>query len=65
HDLNLTSLFSSRIVMLKNGKIFLDGDVNDGLVSENIKSVFEVDVEVTTDSDNYRTVLIKPELLRN
>lgn len=65
HDLNLTSLFSSRIVMLKKGKIFLDGDVNDGLISENIKSVFEVDVEVITDSNNYRTVLIKPELLRN
>lgn len=65
HDLNLTSLYSSRVVMLKNGKVFLDGKVNDALIPENIKSVFDVDVEVTTDVNNSRTVLIKPELLRN
>jgi len=65
HDLNLTSLYSSRIVMLKNGKIFLDGKVSDALTPENIRSVFEVDVEITTNPNNSRTVLIKPELLRS
>ncbi|MCF6268857.1 MAG: ABC transporter ATP-binding protein [Melioribacteraceae bacterium] len=66
HDLNLTSLYSSRVVMLKNGKIFLDGKVNDALIPEKIKNVFEVDVEITTDvNSNLRTVLIKPELERS
>ena len=51
--------------MLKNGKIFLDGKVSDALTPENIKSVFEVDVEITTNPNNSRTVLIKPELLRS
>ena len=62
HDLNLTSLYSSRVVMLKNGKIFLDGKVNEVLIPENIKSVFEVDVEITTNQNNSRNILVKPEL---
>ena len=63
HDLNLTSLYSSRVVMLKDGKIFLDKKVNDALIPENIKSVFEVDVLVATDSiSNSKSILIKPEL---
>lgn len=66
HDLNLTSLYSSRVVMLKNGKIFLDGKVNDALIPEKIKNVFEVDVEITTDvNNNFRSILIKPEFERS
>ncbi len=66
HDLNLTSLYSSRVVMLKNGKIFLDGNVNDALIPEMIKSVFEVDVEITTGANsNQRSILIKPEVETN
>lgn len=66
HDLNLTSLYSSRVVMLKNGRIFLDEKVNDALIPEKIKSVFEVDVEITTNlNDNSRSILIKPELERS
>lgn len=52
-------------MMLKNGKIFLDGNVNDAFIPENIKNIFEVDVEFTTDTNNSQTVFIEPELLRN
>jgi len=62
HDLNLTSIYSSRVLMLKNGKIFLDGDVNTALVPKVIKYIFDVNVEINTDESNSRSIFIKPDL---
>ncbi|MFW6041121.1 MAG: ABC transporter ATP-binding protein [Thermoplasmatota archaeon] len=45
HDLNLAARYSSKILMLCNGKIFAAGDV-EVLNSKNIESVFGVKVDI-------------------
>jgi iron complex transport system ATP-binding protein len=46
HDLNLAARYCDVAVMLKNGKIFSAGSLNEILTSENIKGVFNVDAIV-------------------
>jgi iron complex transport system ATP-binding protein len=46
HDLNLASQFCSKILMMKDGRIFAFGKPKDVLTPENIKEVFGIDVIV-------------------
>jgi iron complex transport system ATP-binding protein len=46
HDLNLASRFCDKIVMMKDGKIFAAGDAHSVLSSENISSVYGVEVTI-------------------
>jgi iron complex transport system ATP-binding protein len=46
HDLNLAARYCDVAVMLKNGKIFSAGSLNEILTSENIKGVFNVNAIV-------------------
>ncbi|MGD6811007.1 MAG: ABC transporter ATP-binding protein [Candidatus Bathyarchaeia archaeon] len=43
HDLNMASRYCDKILMLKDGKVFALGPVEEVLTSENIQSVFGVD----------------------
>ncbi|MGV9171533.1 MAG: ABC transporter ATP-binding protein [Promethearchaeia archaeon] len=52
HDLNLALQFCKRIIVLKNGKIFADGDKNI-LTPENIEKVYGVSVNVVENANNY------------
>jgi len=61
HDLNLSSVYSSRVTLLKNGKIFLDGDVNHTLTPDVIKEVFEVNVKILANENNPRSIFINPD----
>lgn len=47
HDLNFASMYSDRIVLMEEGKIFTTGTVEEVLTRENIKKVFDVDVLVS------------------
>lgn len=47
HDLNLASRFSDRMVMLKNGQVFVVGVPGLVLSPENIKVAYGVDAQVT------------------
>ncbi len=63
HDLNLSGLYSDRIILMKQGKIFFDGNVILSLTEENIRSVFGVDSKVKINENNYSVnVTIKPFL---
>jgi cobalamin transport system ATP-binding protein len=46
HDLNLAARYCSSALMLKNGKIFAAGKLENVLTSENIRNVFQVDAIV-------------------
>ena len=46
HDLNLAARYCKSAMMLKNGKIFSAGSLDEVLTTENIKSVFNVDAIV-------------------
>ena len=46
HDLNLAARYCNEALLLKNGKVFAAGSLDNVLTSENIKSVFQVDAIV-------------------
>jgi iron complex transport system ATP-binding protein len=46
HDLNLAARYCTSAILLKNGRIFSAGSLDDVLTSENIKDVFRVDAIV-------------------
>lgn len=46
HDLNLSKYYSSRILMLKEGKVFLNAIPTEAITKENILSVFDVNVDI-------------------
>ncbi len=50
HDLNLASMFSDRIIMLKEGNIFTVGSPEIVLTTDNIKSVYEVETILHNES---------------
>lgn len=47
HDINLASRFSDVIIMMKDGKIFTSGTPEQVITIENIKAVYDIDVEVS------------------
>lgn len=57
HDLNLASRYADTLVMLKKGRIYATGDPVSLLTSENIKSVYSVEVVVI---DSFETPYVVP-----
>ncbi len=49
HDLNMAGRYCDRIVLLKAGKIHSIGRTMDVLTKDNMKDVFEIDVEINYD----------------
>ena len=56
HDLNLVSLFSDEIIMLKDGKIVDIGETDEVMTKKNIKNLYNIDVEIYKDN-NKRYIL--------
>lgn len=46
HDLNLASMFSDEIILIKDGKITAKGKPQEVITRENIKSVYNISVEI-------------------
>jgi iron complex transport system ATP-binding protein len=46
HDLNLAAEYADRIVMLKDGQLFKDGSIQETITPDNIKQLFNIDVNV-------------------
>ena len=46
HDINLAARFSDRIILLKQGRILASGEPEEVVTNENIKSGFDVQVDV-------------------
>ncbi|MGE5500023.1 MAG: ABC transporter ATP-binding protein, partial [Syntrophothermus sp.] len=62
HDLNLAGFYSSRVILMKEGKILEDDKTERILTKENIFRVFEVNSEVGINKDSQRVnVVIKPD----
>ena len=49
HDLNLAAAFADQVIMLKDGKIMYNGSVEKVFNAANIKSVFNLDVDIIID----------------
>ncbi|SCK03881.1 Probable siderophore transport system ATP-binding protein YusV [uncultured Clostridium sp.] len=56
HDLNLVSLFSDEIIMLKDGEVIDIGEADKVMTKENIKKVYNIDVDIYNDN-NKRYIL--------
>ena len=48
HDLNVTSMYADRIVLLSQGKVYADGTAEEVITRENVKDVYNIDCEITT-----------------
>jgi len=59
HDLNLASRFADKIIIMKNGKIIDAGKPWDVLTPENIRKVYNVEVEVLNSNGRPYIVSIK------
>jgi iron complex transport system ATP-binding protein len=60
HDLNLASRYADRIIMMNGGAIFDAGDAVSVLTPENIKHVYDVEVEVPNHGGRPYIVPIRP-----
>lgn len=57
HDLNLASRFSDRMVMLNAGKIFCNGDPQQIITAENIRSVYGVEATISLSNGHHPYIL--------
>ena len=63
HDLNLAALFFSRLIMLRDGKIYRDGAPSEVLTEKTIEEVYGIRVRVAQDPDSEKPqVFICPSL---
>ena len=46
HDLNLAVQYANKVIMLKSGKIFLQGKPKDVFTKESLKTVFDINAEI-------------------
>ena len=46
HDINFASVYSDRIVALKNGRVIKDGPTNDVINSESLKEIYDMDIPI-------------------
>jgi len=62
HDLNLSGIYSDRVIFMKEGKIFLDGNIDELYSKENINEVFGIDCEVIRDATEKNTphIFLRP-----
>ena len=61
HDLNLAARYADRIVMLKNGKIYITGKPFSVFTKENIRDVYGVEAEVK-DDDGKPYILLRKSI---
>ena len=58
HDLNLAATFCSHIILMKDGKVYRHGTVEDVLTKENLKSVYEMEFDFIMDDSGKRPYIV-------
>jgi iron complex transport system ATP-binding protein len=51
HDLNLAALYCQRLIFLRNGRISVEGSTMETFTEENLSSIYETEVRITTHPD--------------
>jgi iron complex transport system ATP-binding protein len=52
HDLNIAAQYCSRIIMLKNGRVFVEGNPGEVITTENIREVFAAETTIYPHPEN-------------
>ena len=60
HDLNITAAYADRVLLLHGKNIYADGKASEVLTADNIKTVYNVNAEVT-DHDGIPQIRLIPE----
>lgn len=60
HDMNLAAAYCDKICAIKKGRVLYYGTVEEVLTKENIKEIFDIDVEVEINRFGYHNILYKP-----
>ena len=61
HDLNLAAKYADTVIMLKEGRIFAMGTVDETMTRDNISSVYGVDCEIVEDQGRPHIILREME----
>ena len=51
HDINLAASYCKKLILMKRGKIFSEGTVEEVLTLKNLKTVYEIDFNILNDRD--------------
>ncbi|MBD1434814.1 heme ABC transporter ATP-binding protein [Sphingobacterium sp. DN00404] len=62
HDINMASLYADRIIMLKNGRKWLDGTPNEVLNNKNIYTIFSVESSISLDNHSLKPHIFFKEM---
>ena len=46
HDINFASVYSDRIVALKDGRVVKDGPTNEIITSDALKEIYDMDIPI-------------------
>lgn len=65
HELTLAAQYSSRILMLKNGRKWKDGNAYEVLNQKNIYAVFNVDSQISIDEDSLSINILNKAVVLN
>jgi iron complex transport system ATP-binding protein len=58
HDLNIAAQYCTRIIMLKNGKVYAEGTPGKVITSENVREVFDAETTVYPHPENNLPVVL-------
>jgi iron complex transport system ATP-binding protein len=64
HDLNIAAQYCMRIIMLKNGKVFVEGPPGEVITAENVREVFDVDTTICPHPENSLPIVLLNRKLR-
>ena len=52
HDLNIAAQYCTRIIMLKNGKMYAEGTPGEVITAENVREVFDAETTIYPHPEN-------------
>ena len=58
HDLNIAAQYCTRIIMLKDGKVYVEGSPGDVITAENVREVFDAETTVYPHPENNLPVVL-------
>ena len=58
HDLNVAAQYCTRIIMLKNGKVFVEGVPAEVITAENVREVFEAETTIYPHPENNLPIVL-------